>query len=71
MLSNTTFVIVTSNRRIEQATHSVIYDFTITDTGMAAVGEPGELFSITSLIITPQESSFECMYKENAVFKMN
>jgi hypothetical protein len=70
MLSNTTFVTVTSTRRIQLETHSIIYDVVITDNGRAGEGASGESFAITSLLITPQESSFECIYKSNAVINI-
>jgi len=69
-LSNTNFVTVTTSRRIQQDTYSIIYDVTIVDKGLAAKGAPGESFAITSLLITSQESSFECMYKSNAVINI-
>jgi hypothetical protein len=68
ILSNTTFITVTSTKRIQEESHSIIYDFKITDNGMALEQEPGESFSITSLLLFPFESSFECMNKQNAVF---
>lgn len=66
-LSNSTFVTVNTFRRVQRETNSIIYDIDIIDNGMAEKGVPGGNFAITSLIMNPQESSFECIYKSNAV----